>query len=62
MFILEYEREMCDRASYHIPVPDFKRAAGDALCSECKRCYYDHPNAVPFLWLRILCDGRYVKL
>lgn len=63
MFIPIYQQEMCERAAQIIPVPeDWRRAGGDVLCGVCGRCYFDHPQAVPHLWLQLLCDGRYVKL
>lgn len=45
-----------------------ERASGEMICDRCGRIYYDHPmdwrvigyGDVPFL--KILCDGRRVKL
>jgi hypothetical protein len=62
MFLREFEREMCERAARLVPIPEWYRANGDVLCRHCGRVYYEHPNAVPHLWLRLVCDGRYVKL
>lgn len=44
------------------PVPEFRRASGEARCDECKEMYQDHPNNIPHWWLTMLCDGSYVKL
>lgn len=53
---------MCKRAAQYVPVPVFSRAGGACVCKLCGYDYYSHPNAVPHIWLRLLCDGRYVKL
>lgn len=63
MFLRTWETEICERAAAHVPVPEnWQRASGNCVCLACGREYFDHPNAVPHLWLRLLCDGRYVKL
>lgn len=48
--------------------PDYFRADKDVICPACGEIYQDHPldgihkdwTGAP--WLRILCDGRRVKL
>lgn len=60
--MLSKKREMAERAAQKIEWPDFIRASGDLRCKECGEKYYDHPEAVPFLCLQILCTGEYVKL
>lgn len=63
MFIPSWQEEMCERAAEHVPVPEgWYRAGGDVPCKVCGRPYFDHPQYVPHLWLRVLCDGRFVKL
>jgi hypothetical protein len=64
MFIPSWQEEMCDRAieSGKVPWPEWHRASGIVECKVCGRQYFDHPQAVPFLILRLLCDGTYVKL
>lgn len=50
--------------------PDFNRAGGGVTCEACGRLYYDHPpdrrrhalDAEGRTVLRVLCDGRRVKL
>ncbi len=42
-------------------VEAFTRAGGGALCT-CTFEYVDHPPHPNWTWLRILCDGRLVKL
>lgn len=50
--------------------PDFHRAGGGVTCEACGRLYYDHPpdrrrhalDADGRPVLRVLCDGRRVKL
>lgn len=61
-FISEREKEMCERAQTKLDVPPWARAGGDVICKGCGFKYFDHPAAVPWTWLRVLCDGRYVKL
>lgn len=54
---------------------DFTRASGDCVCATCGKLYYDHPrcknsslpeqlssSTFPEYLLRVLCDGRHVKL
>lgn len=63
MFVPSWQREMCDRAAAHIPVPEgWYRAEGSMPCAVCGAPYFDHPQHVPHLWLVVLCDGRHVKL
>ena len=63
MFLTDEEHQMCERAAQHVPAPaDWQRAGGDVCCAVCGKKYFDHPNAVPHVWLRVLCDGRFVKL
>lgn len=49
-------------AAAHVLVPDFQRAGGDCVCPTCGYLYVEHPEAVPYPWLRLLCNGKYVKL
>lgn len=42
--------------------PEFVRADQHARCSSCEEFYRDHPIAVPWTFLTILCTGEYVKL
>lgn len=60
--MLSHHQEMCERAAQHVPAPEWYRACGDCVCKVCGRVYYDHPQAVPHYYLRVLCDGRHVKL
>lgn len=62
MFLVERDRIQCENAASKVECPPFERASGDCTCTVCGHLYYDHPQAVPFIWLQILCDGRYVKL
>lgn len=55
------EKQMSNIAR-HIPCPDFMRAGGEVVCEECGAQYYDHPEAVPYKWLHVLCNGKFVKL
>lgn len=38
------------------------RAGGDVLCQTCRLPYIDHSESPEYPFLRILCDGRRVKL
>jgi hypothetical protein len=47
----------------------FVRAGGDCVCEDCGEIYYKHPRcansglpAQESYVLRVLCDGRHVKL
>lgn len=40
---------------------EYKRTSGEMVCEACKERYRDHPQWVAS-WLRVLCDGRLVKL
>lgn len=61
--MLSRHQEMCDRALLKLrEPPGWRRAGGDCLCPECGETYYEHPQAVPFYWLTVLCTGDYVKL
>jgi len=64
---------MMERGDVHPmdDTPDFKRAGGDTVCPTCRKCYYDHPrhrytdhpdDPSRTLFLRLLCNGTYVKL
>lgn len=49
-------------------LPEFVRAGGDCICTQCSRDYYSHPLAEEWTdqdgnpYLNRLCDGRLVKL
>lgn len=62
-FIPSWQEEMCNAAAKHVPAPEvWHRADGNMKCKVCERFYYDHPQAIPHIWLRVLCDGQFVKL
>jgi hypothetical protein len=60
--MIERNRQQCEEAMKRMQCPPFERAGGGVTCEICGHEYYAHPNAVPWMWLTILCDGSYVKL
>jgi hypothetical protein len=47
---------------------DYWRASGECVCEDCGKKFYDHPDYLECLgkddvpFLKVLCDGRLVKL
>lgn len=66
--IIEKSRRFCERAkngglnATEEDVPEFERVAGDAVCKKCNRTYFEHSEHPRIKWLRMLCDGSFVKL
>lgn len=58
----ELREQQMSNIARHIPCPPFERAGTRCVCEECGAEYVNHPQAVPYVWLNVLCDGRYVKL
>lgn len=48
--------------SQDLEFPDFIRASGECICMVCGKNYYSHPSHSEFKWLKVLCDGKLVKL
>jgi hypothetical protein len=64
MFLTDKDERIFEvmQRSGNFECPDFLRASGGTVCSQCGYSYSDHPRHVPWHFLTILCDGRVVKL
>lgn len=62
MFLTEKNRIQCENAMRLMDPPDANRVSGECVCEICGCKYYDHPEGIPWTFLTLLCNGKYVKL
>ncbi len=58
----EQALELREFLNTNLICPDFIRASGDAICTNCNQTLYKHPKHPAFPWLVKSCSGGLFKL